>query len=167
MKRVSREQLTRAAKDAGLTLKDCGAGHLQVIGGIAIVNFYNGNKGTKIYVQGNAQGRRVSSAEEVIRAATKFKRNGDTRARRNKSYKGAKSRKWESAVRRGEKPSCHWCGGEFESRSDATADHVIPLSKGGSNGDDNIVLACRSCNTKRGNKVTANEIESTRNKARK
>lgn len=50
-----------------------------------------------------------------------------------------------------QKGKCHWCGvdvGEI-----FHVDHVIPLSRGGSNGPENIVIACVSCNTSKGNKM--------------
>jgi len=34
----------------------------------------------------------------------------------------------------------------------ATRDHLLPRSKGGGNADDNIVLSCKKCNTKKSNK---------------
>jgi 5-methylcytosine-specific restriction endonuclease McrA len=56
--------------------------------------------------------------------------------------------------------NCHWCGEwmtwsrakERKGRTptDLTIDHVQPLAKGGSNRDDNLVLACRDCNEDRG-----------------
>jgi hypothetical protein len=36
--------------------------------------------------------------------------------------------------------------------SQATRDHLVPRSKGGGNGADNIVLSCKKCNTKKSNK---------------
>ena len=33
-----------------------------------------------------------------------------------------------------------------------TIDHVLPLSAGGSDGADNLALACRNCNERRGNR---------------
>jgi hypothetical protein len=35
--------------------------------------------------------------------------------------------------------------------SQATRDHLLPRSKGGGNHDDNIVLSCKKCNTKKSN----------------
>lgn len=34
-----------------------------------------------------------------------------------------------------------------------TIDHVIPLSKGGTWKDDNLVAACKDCNVKKGDKI--------------
>lgn len=45
---------------------------------------------------------------------------------------------------------CFWCGNDLDLNS-FTADHFIPRSKGGSGVSYNIVAACRSCNSKRGN----------------
>jgi 5-methylcytosine-specific restriction endonuclease McrA len=45
--------------------------------------------------------------------------------------------------------TCWWCDIAL---TDAirTVDHVIPLSAGGSNRLDNLVLACEACNAERG-----------------
>lgn len=51
---------------------------------------------------------------------------------------------------------CAWCGRGLKSRGlakgnlIATADHVIPKSKGGGNALDNLILACHQCNGRRG-----------------
>ncbi|WP_206109929.1 HNH endonuclease [Paenibacillus albicereus] len=44
--------------------------------------------------------------------------------------------------------ACRYCGSEDE----LTADHVIPESAGGPTTLDNLVTACRTCNTKKGRK---------------
>lgn len=42
-------------------------------------------------------------------------------------------------------PPCHWCG-----TPDATvADHLVPLSAGGTNQLANLVPSCTSCNARR------------------
>src|SRR5690242_483046 len=42
--------------------------------------------------------------------------------------------------------TCQYCG----SRSNLTVDHVIPRSKGGGSGWDNIVASCAPCNRRKG-----------------
>lgn len=53
---------------------------------------------------------------------------------------------------------CHWCGAatiltRHSIPNQATMDHVLPSSKGGSNDEGNLVLACLRCNNKRGSSV--------------
>ena len=52
---------------------------------------------------------------------------------------------------------CHYCerdmGGEPNSPTYATVDHVIPQSEGGSDDLPNLVAACRSCNSSKGAKM--------------
>lgn len=48
---------------------------------------------------------------------------------------------------------CVYCGAEFEVENMPTKDHIIPLSKGGHNIKENIVPACKSCNSRKHNKI--------------
>jgi len=43
---------------------------------------------------------------------------------------------------------CEYCG----SKEDLSWDHLIPRSKGGPDTADNLVLACKSCNSSKGSK---------------
>lgn len=45
-------------------------------------------------------------------------------------------------------PLCPYCN---KNKTD-TIDHVVPLSKGGTNNKDNLIAVCRSCNSKKGAK---------------
>jgi len=45
---------------------------------------------------------------------------------------------------------CYYCG----ARTTLTMDHVIPVSKGGLHVKENVVPACRTCNSKKNNKIT-------------
>lgn len=47
--------------------------------------------------------------------------------------------------------TCRYCGGT----DDLTCDHVRPLSRGGSNDPDNLVTACRACNTAKRDRLTS------------
>jgi 5-methylcytosine-specific restriction endonuclease McrA len=46
---------------------------------------------------------------------------------------------------------CHWCGCEVGDMYHV--DHVIPLFRGGSNGPENLVIACPPCNWSKGDKL--------------
>lgn len=76
------------------------------------------------------------------------------RSRRKQISKG----KWHSVMMmHGYK--CHWCGiglcGDKSKFNFATMDHLIPLSRGGTNQNSNLVPACHACNHKRGNQLPA------------
>jgi 5-methylcytosine-specific restriction endonuclease McrA len=51
---------------------------------------------------------------------------------------------------------CAYCDAEFEVENMPTKDHIIPISKGGHNTKENIVPACRSCNSKKHNMLIKN-----------
>lgn len=44
---------------------------------------------------------------------------------------------------------CHYCSKSFQYH-ELTIDHVVPLSKNGSHSKDNVVFACHSCNSSKG-----------------
>lgn len=50
--------------------------------------------------------------------------------------------------------ACYLCGKLLVGR-DRTFDHVVPLARGGTHTEDNIRLACRSCNGRKRNKLLA------------
>ena len=52
---------------------------------------------------------------------------------------------------RSQKGRCYWCNAKLN--GEHHIDHVIPLSRGGSNGPDNIVIACPICNLSKGDKL--------------
>lgn len=48
---------------------------------------------------------------------------------------------------------CRYCGAEI--LTDYTLDHVVPRVQGGGSTLDNLVLACRPCNTEKGGRTPA------------
>ena len=53
---------------------------------------------------------------------------------------------------------CQYCGrpaAELKPREALTRDHVIPISRGGTNDWTNVVTACSPCNTRKGNRLPA------------
>ena len=71
--------------------------------------------------------------------------------------KGSKLNKFKH-LWKAQKGLCNYCGVKMGKAKwmkikrpfGATFDHVIPKSAGGNNSIDNLVLACASCNHKRG-----------------
>ena len=52
--------------------------------------------------------------------------------------------------------TCQYCGCQ-PPRDKLTIDHVVPRSKGGRSEWENVVLACQSCNAKKGNRLLGKE----------
>ena len=51
---------------------------------------------------------------------------------------------------------CQYCGRhmtEFKGREALTRDHLVPLSRGGTNDWTNVITACSPCNTRKGNRM--------------
>lgn len=75
---------------------------------------------------------------------------------RNAFRKISRSVRQQLLSRHGKKARCHWCDGPMERfpkgylvgfcETLLTVDHIVPLSKGGSPGIENAVLACAGCN---------------------
>jgi 5-methylcytosine-specific restriction endonuclease McrA len=55
----------------------------------------------------------------------------------------------KSAIYKRDHNKCQYCG----STSRLTIDHIIPRSKGGGDSWFNLVVACSTCNTKKGDKL--------------
>lgn len=47
---------------------------------------------------------------------------------------------------------CAYCGGHFTSNN-LSREHILPVSRGGENKWENVVTACKTCNTKKSNKT--------------
>jgi len=48
---------------------------------------------------------------------------------------------------------CFWCGCPLTMSWWATVDHEIPLSRGGTDDRENLLLSCRRCNKRRGDRL--------------
>ena len=52
--------------------------------------------------------------------------------------------------------ACQYCGrhrSELRGRQFLTRDHIVPTSRGGGNGWDNVVTSCSPCNNRKGNQL--------------
>ena len=87
------------------------------------------------------KGRMVKQRGNVVR-----------QARENKIINNLTSKEWVNILKE-YKFKCAYCGCEFTLFNRETKDHVIPISKGGHNIKENIVPACRRCNSKKSNKI--------------
>ena len=50
--------------------------------------------------------------------------------------------------------ACVWCGSSLEDDNvTLSLDHIVPVSRGGTNGSKNLVTSCRKCNSVRGDRT--------------
>jgi predicted subunit of tRNA(5-methylaminomethyl-2-thiouridylate) methyltransferase len=76
------------------------------------------------------------------------------------SYRRLISEEIQEKVRRRAKYLCEYChAAEQWQYVTFTVDHVIPLSKNGTDTLDNLALACFHCNRRKSNKITAIDPE--------
>ena len=47
---------------------------------------------------------------------------------------------------------CIYCKARFDQGAELSLDHIIPWSYGGPDSEDNLITACKDCNSARGNK---------------
>lgn len=156
------ERFSELLPSRGLQGHDCGGGHWQIRGGKYIVNFYRSTKrGPVVYINGTKAGIRCSIVEQALKLAIKMAKFGPSlkqpdgqNVKRLKSQKVVRLRRALFAASN----LCYWCSKELSlhktpGQEQATLDHIIPISRGGSNGQDNQVLACTECNQRRGNSI--------------
>lgn len=64
---------------------------------------------------------------------------------RDKSRELRRSRWWQNRLALG---ICHFCNQKF-AHEDLTMDHLVPISRGGKASRNNVVPACKECNTRK------------------
>lgn len=110
---------------------------------------------TRRYYQTNKE--RIDQATRDYRQKTKDQRRGMRRAevrRRQARKRNAEGTHTAADVERqykAQKGRCYYC--KVKVGKTYQVDHVIPLSRDGSNGPENIVIACVHCNESKGAKM--------------
>jgi 5-methylcytosine-specific restriction protein A len=69
---------------------------------------------------------------------------------KKKAQQLKKSPWWKNQQAKG---ICHHCGERFHP-SELTMDHLIPIARGGKSDKKNCVPSCKSCNSKKANRLT-------------
>ncbi len=67
------------------------------------------------------------------------------RRERGKARDLRKTRWWKQKIAQ---ETCYYCQ-QKAARTELTMDHIVPLVRGGRSTKDNLVTACKSCNTKK------------------
>lgn len=94
---------------------------------------------------GKSRRKRRTADKELCFASSFGPTDEGLRAEKQKARDLRRSRWWKERLARG---LCHYCGGSF-SPEDLTMDHVVPLSRGGKSVKENLVPACKECNTRK------------------
>ena len=92
------------------------------------------------------------AAREAQRRTTRYKELARTRAHRRRTLGDIPAGWWETrmAVQEGR---CCYCDKPFNQTSrKATIEHIVPVSRGGTNDIGNLAIACKRCNSRRGNR---------------
>lgn len=90
----------------------------------------------KVWEAANADKMRASSANKAAKR----------RAWTNSGMTSRELGEWSKAQAK----TCHWC--DLDCADNFHIDHYFPLSKGGSHTPDNLVIACPTCNMRKGAK---------------
>ena len=69
----------------------------------------------------------------------------DIKRERDKSRELRRSRWWKNRLAKGR---CDYCGGLF-SADELTMDHIVPVTRGGKASRNNVVPACKECNSRK------------------
>lgn len=116
------------------------------------------------YYHKNIEERRRRAREYYWRKRDQVRKNQSEWARQNPEAKNAVNRRRRTRELGGEgshtaadieriykaqKGRCYYCG----KKAKLTVDHIVPLSRGGTNDPSNIVGACEHCNSSKGNKL--------------
>lgn len=150
------DALADLAEASGLQVKRCSRWHLQLWGPtVKPVNVYQSARGDlTTHVSGSGPGLTDLAPSQII-ALAQGTWDGPVSPERAPRLEGSdKHRRRVRLWIRGPR-SCHWCQKPFTNPREATLEHLIPLSKGGSNRLDNLALACEPCNQARKNSLGA------------
>ena len=105
-----------------------------------------------------------SHPEERKRSTNAYLKRNPHKGRRDQHMRRARKRDAEGSYTMGDltilykeqNGRCKYCGGVLD---DYHADHMVPLSRGGSNYIENIALACPTCNLAKNNKTVEEFIK--------
>ena len=104
-----------------------------------------------------AYGRRYAKTDKGRAAA--FRRNVRHNAARRAA--GRIPPDWREARLAAQRNRCCYCRRPFTADRRPTIEHLLPVSRGGDNQPENLALACKSCNSRRGNRAIPAPVQTT------
>lgn len=106
-----------------------------------------------------AEYHRKNAAQLIARVAEWRRQNPDAhraqealRRARKRGAGGKVTKEQIAAIHAGQRGRCWYCSKSLK-RTGYHVEHRVPLSRGGTNGPENIVLACPPCNLRKGAKT--------------
>lgn len=151
------EEFEILAKEDGFKAEQCTEHHWKLKGIHNEVNVYPFSKKKTVYISGNnvngttvygSPKSAVKAAFEIAALSYEVRSGNDIKKRKNLSQK--------KKILYATNKVCHWCKLEMPYK-EATVEHLVPLSKGGTNSINNLRLAHQGCNQGRGNKMPTDE----------
>lgn len=125
-----------------------------------MLNYSHRQIAITLHVTQRTISNRLASAVSKIRAAaevdldrfqlTPLATNSTSRARA-RAYGGKATHYDRGTIIRRDNGQCHLCH-SYPPPSEISIDHLVPLSLGGDDTPENTAVACRRCNTQRGNR---------------
>lgn len=156
----AREALRSATEIHGLQLKECEHGHFQIMGGGVLVNYWPASKKKSAYVAGERCSVGPMGVQDVIdlmlRKQMELQKRREEEARNRSKVRRTNQRQVRLALL-AEDPHCYYCRVRL-TMDTATVEHLVPLSRGGTNHRSNKVLACKGCNHARAD-VTVEDVQ--------
>jgi 5-methylcytosine-specific restriction endonuclease McrA len=157
MNESTKKRIVEAVLAKGLKVRFLGpqGNHVQILGPL-LCNFYPDAKKCSAYVAGTTQRRNHVTPEEAVEMALNppTLKPGIRKDTRTASGTTSGRRKAVSRLRGKYGDNCHWCKEVMVFDGDgplrATIEHVIPLNRGGLDNENNMRLAHKKCNNKRG-----------------
>lgn len=98
--------------------------------------------------------RLLSPVEQIQSLVMRRRKDSARKARRRAKAMGCARAKFVylDNIRERDNQMCHLCN-KWVSIHEASLDHVIPLSRGGEHTAENILLAHKVCNSKKGDRL--------------
>lgn len=141
------EQMYFHAEKNNVQVFDYGSGHY-LLKGLLAVHYYPQSKNRTAYVAATVGSIKHISPKQAIEMCFKLPNcTSDKKAKRRKNYKRIR----EVLFNRGH-TVCEWCENPLTPKN-STIEHIIPLKVGGLDHENNMTLACKSCNEKRGSSM--------------
>jgi 5-methylcytosine-specific restriction endonuclease McrA len=140
------KDLARAADRFGLVVEERGKGHFQILGGVLKVNYYPESRRRSAYIEGMTAAHHHVTPEQAVSMAFTPKPL-PRRDERQKSYRKIKRKLYRRS------DLCYCCKRPILVFADATLEHIIPLSKGGLDNENNMALSHERCNRERADRM--------------